>query len=163
MKRVFFILVFVLLFKVAFAQSPMSFYTGDGQWTETSSYCIVDGMRLHYWLFSSQRDGSHSTRNGSIVVADDANLHSAGISYAESLGWTRDYTKSPGGLSPNPSLAVSVKNMMREHNAIISMTIVVHEPKSATLVINSYSWGLEGTVSINSPLLAWSDFYPLIR
>jgi hypothetical protein len=122
-----------------FADSPAGDLIG---FAETDGYCIVNGQRLHYWLYNTfnWHDG-----DGSLLVR-------AFISYAERLGWTVDYD-TYREVYPNNELAESVKRMMSAKNSDTSMTIIEHSKKSATLVINDY----------DSHGYWWSRFYPLLK
>jgi hypothetical protein len=141
MKKIAFTTFFVLVIAYGvFADSPAedlrySFFETDG-------YCIVDGQRLHYWLY----DTSVYNGDGSLLVR-------AFLTYAERIGWTIDYDNYRI-FSPNNELAESVKRMMIGKRSDMSMTIIEHSKKSATLVINNYD-------STNNSW--WSRFYLLVK
>jgi hypothetical protein len=132
------------------AQSPLDFYKGTNRYIEKENYCIVNGARLHYWLCILTVEGQGISDS---IIADDPDLDNALVAYAESLGWTRDYTQEANTLWPNTQLAVSVKNMMKTHGACVSMTIVAEGQKSAALVIHGRFF----------PEFFGSSFYALMR
>ena len=109
---------------------------------ETEGYCVVQGRRLHYWLYKKKYS-----------AADDDVLINKLVEYSKKLGWVVGRGSSA---LPNKELAYSVKEMMISAGADLSMTIIENGAKSATLVINNYS------VS-NGYEDCWSDFYPLTR
>jgi hypothetical protein len=115
--------VFLLLVVAfgAFAQITPRAYCSDGyRYSETEGYCIVEGARLHYWLYDSQ---------------NFATLKKAFMDYAEGLGYTIDYDNRVV-YSPNPNLANSVKVMMSSKNSDVSMTIVKFSDGATAMIIN---------------------------
>jgi hypothetical protein len=102
-----------------FADSPAKNLYG---YAETEGYCIVEGQRMHYWLYSTS-DGETSQ------------LIRAFVSYVENLGWTVDYD-SFEEIWFNEELAESVKRMMIAKNADVSMTIVEYNKSKGALIVN---------------------------
>ncbi|MDR1505656.1 MAG: hypothetical protein LBI67_00995 [Treponema sp.] len=140
-KRIFFVVLFFLVVSSVFGDSPAGHLIG---FSETDGYCIVEGYgRLHYWLYDT-----YSWHDG-----DGRQLTRAFLTYVERLGWTVDYDNYRH-VAPNNELAQSVRRMMSGKNSDVSMTIIEHNRKSATLVINNYD-------ATNG--YWWSGFYPLIR
>lgn len=84
-------------------------------------------------------------------MVDTPYLDTACIKYAESFGWKFDpdyyelydeYNEYIGGLAltPNNSLARSVRQMMGKVEATVSMTIRENGPHDADVVINCLSY-----------------------
>lgn len=116
--------VFLLLVVAfgAFAQiTPGAYCSGGYSYSETEGYCIVEGARLHYWLYDS--------------YSGFAKLKKAFMDYAEGLGYTIDYGNRVV-YSPNPNLANSVKVMMSSKNSDVSMTIVKFSDGATAMIIN---------------------------
>lgn len=117
-------------------------------WEETSRYCDIEGNIYHYWLFTKRYpDGSADCSH----VVDTPYLDTACIKYAESFGWKFDpdyyelydeYNEYIGGLAltPNNSLARSVRQMMGKVEATVSMTIRENGPHDADVLINCLSY-----------------------
>jgi hypothetical protein len=111
----------------AFAQkSPGNFYPySTPSYYEAEGYCIVEGVRFHYWLYNTYRDW-----NG-----DSSLLIKAFMDYAESLGYTVDYDNIIKA-SPHTNFPNSVKAMMSAKNSDIAMTIARYDGSPAMLVHN---------------------------
>jgi hypothetical protein len=133
------ILCMVIISNVCFADSPAGHLIG---YAETDGYCIVNGQRLHYWMYNT-----YIWHNGQWGA-----LKRELITYAERLGWTIDYENYWEAL-PNNALAQSVKRMMEGKQSDVSMTIIENGRKG-TLVFNL--WDIENNYW-------WSEFYPLIK
>jgi len=143
MKKIALIVLFVMFVSNnAFAQNTPT----SGRYSETDGYCIVDGQRLHYWLYSTS-DGETSQ------------LIRTFISYVEKLGWTIDYDNYIE-IFFNDELAVSVKRMMIAKNADVSMTIIEYNKNEATLVVNDCLVDENGKRIWD---ICRSRFYPLIK
>ena len=141
MKNIIATMFFMLFVSYSVSAGPAGHLMG---YAETDGYCIVEGYgRLHYWLYDT-----YSWHNG-----DGTQLTRAFLTYAESLGWTVDYDNYRK-VSPNNELALSVRRMMIGKNSDVSMTILEHDRRSATLVINNFD---------ASDGHWWSEFYPLIK
>jgi hypothetical protein len=144
MKKITLAFLFVILVSNAFAQNtPAGHLWG---YSETDGYCIVDGQRLHYWLYSTD-DGE--TRQ----------LIRAFVSYVERRGWTVDYDNYQE-IFFNDELADSVRSMMIAKNADVSMTIIEHNRNRATLVVNDCLVNENGSRIWD---ICRSRFYPLVK
>jgi len=135
MKKTVLVLVFGLWLagNATAQQGPLSLADPRSQekWVEKDGYAIVNDARLHYWLYVS------TSGNTAGVLAEDVDLYEAFEAYMLKLGWTKAFGNDQGGGSYlNPDLAESVKNMMFENGAIVSVTIIEYGPRSAQLVYN---------------------------
>jgi len=141
MKKLLLILIFCLIGYNLYAQSPLEglewaddlLYTKHNglsvsQWfRESSGRAIVQDRILTYWLYDT-----YYKNNGS-----GGELYQAFIEYVERLGWTIDY-ETIRDVNPNPDLADSVKNMMKNRGYDMSFTLVKISEDYAYYVVNNF-------------------------
>jgi len=143
-KLIFVLFIFVSLSNL-YAQSPLS---GDDRynWKQQEGYALVEGVRIHYWLYNT-----YAVYNGNWE-----NLSSLLHQWVERLGWVIDYDNAEI-LIPNKELARSVKSLMASRNCDVAVTILENNNKKAFLIINCWDWEQEGDDAY------WTEIYPLLK
>lgn len=124
MKKNFIILLFCFLavfglYSQEDEYSPMVHggdYWGDDRWeySEQDGYALVLGRKVHYWLYDTYKkhDGDGSYLIGNILPK-----------WVEKLGYVIDFDNIRK-VSPNTSLASSVKALMEQRGCDVSVTIL---------------------------------------
>lgn len=150
--RVLIAVLFLLVSGFAFAEtSPMSdweytnsvtlngreFYSSgfngfSGSYREQDGYAIVQGRKLHYWLYDTY--AYHNGRGGAI-------LNQVIPKWVESMGYVIDFDNIKK-YNPNTNLANSVKALMKQRGCDVSVTLITRESGNTTrtdhVVINDY-------------------------
>ena len=111
-------------------------------WQEQSGYAIVQGVRRQYWLYDS-----YTYRNG---IANE--LFNLVIPiWVEKMGYVIDFDNIQY-IYPNPDLATSVKALMAQRGADVSVTLVTDIPPYHFVIINNYDRELDEWSSVLFPL-----------
>jgi hypothetical protein len=132
-KKIYMVFFLLGLSAALYAQSPLSSVNRDGSsWEEQEGYAIVNGTRLHYWLYNT-----YEYHEG-----DASGLFPLFHQWAEKLGWVIDYENTQIS-SPNTSLAQSVKMLMAARNCDISVTLFESNGRTV-LIINNWDWSQTG-------------------
>jgi hypothetical protein len=151
MKRKYLFVLFFYITVASFAQdAPMRgwrfnsfsvelngrrFYEYDypDSWCEQEGFALVLGQRLRYWLYDT-----YTYRNG---YADEL-LNRVLPSWVEGMGYVIDFDNIRY-INPNNDLATSVKALMSQRGADISVTIY-----SSALYVNNFdrSKGIYSTI-----------------
>jgi hypothetical protein len=117
-KRILFVVLFFKVFAV-FAEEAPQMYSQDG-------YAIVQGTRIHYWLYDTI-----SSHNG---IADE--IYNRYIPYwIEEMKYVIDYDHIEK-YDPNPGLASSVKALMEQKACDVSVALITDHPIYEYVVIN---------------------------
>lgn len=167
MKKIFGILVFSLVCLAVFPQeddySPIDcFDVGNGcitlhgqtffsstalgaSFKEQDGYAIVQGRKLHYWLYDTY---SEHKGDGDFII------NKVIPKWVERLGYVIDFDNIEI-YKPNTDLANSVKMLMRQRGCNISATLVTKENGSVSydyVIINNYDAAKKEYYSILYPL-----------
>lgn len=168
MKKIFGILLVFIVCLAAFPQedgfSPINyFHASDGicitlhgetfyssrelcaSFKEQDGYAIVDGRKLHYWLYDTY---SEHKDDGDFII------NKVIPKWVERLGYVIDFDNIEI-YKPNTNLANSVKMLMRQRGCDISATLVTKENGYVSydfVIINNYDAAKKEYFSILYPL-----------
>jgi hypothetical protein len=144
MKKMVLAVCFIMFLSLAgFAQSPLSGTDLSSAYQETDGYSVIEGFgRLHYWLYDTYKN-----RNG-----NSSDLLAALVLYAQKLGWIIDFDNIEV-VSPNKTLAESVKTMMMSRNSDMSVVIIEFSAYTAAMYINNHDKQKNVWETITFPLM----------
>ena len=114
------------------------YYEYASSFREQDGYAIVDGERVHFWLYDT-----YAYHNG-----DGIDIHRVAASWVEKMGYVIDYDNMRIVI-PNTGMASSVKALMSQRGCDMSITI-----RQNTLIINDYD---------KSKGIYWTTIYPLYK
>ena len=102
-----------------------SFYSKS--YNEQDGYALVFGEKVHYWLYDtlSYHNGNSSEIYNKIIPK-----------WVENMGYVIDYDNIYV-LDPNPELSTSVRALMKQRGANISVTLI-RDSKPDLVIINEY-------------------------
>lgn len=107
------------------------FYSLSYQYQEQDGYALVEGKKLHYWLYDS-------ISNKSYHGGDTAIIYNKIIpNWVENMGYVIDYDNIKI-YEPNNNLATSVRTLMKQRGADISVALVTNQNYTDYVVINEY-------------------------
>ncbi len=106
------------------------FYRLSYQYREQDGYAMVQGRKLHYWLYDSI---TYKNKHG----GDTSIIYNQVIpNWLEDMGYVIDYDNIVVE-DPNPALANSVRMLMKQRGADISVTLVT-DGRKPYACINEY-------------------------
>ena len=164
MNKLLLILVLIFVPLISFTEEPPmkgwefnSILTLNGRrffpyqyaqsWSEQDGYAIVQGVKLHYWLYNT-----YTYHNGNSEIIYNRIVPR----WVEKMGYVIDYDNIRK-INPNPDLASSVKALMTQRGCDVSLTLVTKDFGFAPfdyVIINEYS---------KSNGIYWSTIYPLYK
>jgi hypothetical protein len=110
-------------------ESPMSGQEYAESFHEQDGYALVQGRRLHYWLYDTYTD-----HNGNSEV-----IHNQIVPHwVEKMGYKIDYDDVEE-YNPNDDLAASVKTLMTQRGCDVSFTLISSGGSDDYVVFNEYS------------------------
>lgn len=120
------------------------FYDVDQSYREQDGWAYIEGHgKIHYWLYDTY---SYHDGNGSYLM--DIYIPK----WIESMGYVIDFDHMTR-YSPNPSLASSVKTLMKQRGCDVSVALIT-SAESPYVVINNYD---------KDKQYYWTDIIPLIK
>ncbi len=149
MKKNFIILVFCFVavfglyareYKDILEEGPSS---GGPNCYKQDGYALVAGKKTHYWLYKIYSDYDYKVSYLLGKVFPE---------WVENLGYVIDFDNIRK-VSPNTSLASSVKALMKQRGCDVSVTLW-QEKSGDTLIVNIYD---------SEDNTYWSIFYPLVK
>ena len=168
-KKIFVAVTLLNFSMILHAQSPLG--NRGREWNEQDGYAIVNNQRNHYWLYSIEYFCKYHNWDKRIIGNNTNDrlyiLRSLLFRWVEKQGWTIDYDNAWFSDPLDNNLPFSVKMLMYsrgtgdnflDSNTIfmdVSVTIVTHNTKKATLQINYWNF------MQNDSYTTWG--FPLIK
>lgn len=111
--------------------NDIGLYRIANSYSEQDGYALVDGRKLHYWLYDTV-----AAKNG-----DSSEIYNKFIPrWVESMGYVIDFDNIRV-INNNTALANSVRALMKQRGANVSVTLCTKENSGATtdyVCINEY-------------------------
>ncbi|GMO58645.1 MAG: hypothetical protein Ta2A_04280 [Treponemataceae bacterium] len=121
-----------------------TFWSPSDVFLEKDGYAVVQGRKLHYWLYDSYR----------YAGGDTSSIHNSIIPrWVTGMGYAIDFDNIEK-FNPNSELASSVKALMQQRGCDVSVTLVTDNPSYHYVIINEYS---------KAKNIYFSVLYPLVR
>ena len=132
---------FISFFPLSAEDSPMKgwhdddycgskFYSTAYKYREQDGYALVLGRKNHYWLYDTITYKNYHGGDTSIIY------NKIVPNWVEDMGYVIDYDNIRVS-DPNPKLATSVRALMKQRGANISVALIT-DSKPHYVVINEY-------------------------
>lgn len=121
------------------------FFDVANSYKEQDGWAIVDGRKLHYWLYDS-----YTYHDG-----NDSYIFNKYIPYwVENMGYVIDFDNIKK-YNPSQKVASSVKALMNQRNCDVSVALVTDDWRAGNhyVVINSYSRAKQIYITTIMPLI----------
>lgn len=121
------------------------FFDVANSYKEQDGWALVDGRKLHYWLYDS-----YTYHDG-----NDRNIFNKYIPFwVESMGYVIDFDNIKK-YNPSQKVASSVKALMNQRNCDVSVALVTDDWRAGNhyVVINSYSRAKQIYITTIMPLI----------
>ncbi len=121
------------------------FFDVANSYKEQDGWAIVDGRKLHYWLYDS-----YTYHDG-----NDSYIFNKYIPYCvENMGYVIDFDNIKK-YNPSQKVASSVKALMNQRNCDVSVALVTDDWRAGNhyVVINSYSRAKQIYITTIMPLI----------
>ncbi len=121
-----------------------TFYDVSESFMEQDGWAYIEGYgKLHYWLYNT-----YTYWNGDA----DLLMNKCIPTWIESMGYVIDFDRVHR-VSPNTSLASSVKSLMKQRRCDVSVLLKTNPSFDPCVIVNNYDANAD---------LYWTDIYPLI-